>query len=198
MRNRTEDQIILAFIRHGETQANAQRCYLGRTDEPLSERGIQRLMVYREENRYPRADCLFTSPMKRCVETAGILYPMLKPVVIPEWEEMDFGRFEYKNYEELKKDEQYQRWIDSGGMADFPEGESREAFLARCESGFQRMCGILRQMQADRRGGRPGGTCQGICDRSRGDDHGIAQCSWRRKRERIFRLSDGKRQGISV
>ena len=32
MRNRTEDQMILAFIRHGETQANAQRRYLVITD----------------------------------------------------------------------------------------------------------------------------------------------------------------------
>ena len=104
MRDRAEDQMMLALIRHGETRANIQRRYLGKTDESLSERGIERLLSYREKNRYPRVDCLFSSPMKRCTETAGILYPMLEPVIIPEWEEMDFGRFEYKNWEELKDD----------------------------------------------------------------------------------------------
>lgn len=143
MRNRAEDQIILALIRHGETKANAQRRYLGKTDEPLSKRGIGRLHSYKEQNIYPAAAYLFTSPMKRCMETAGILYPDLEPVQIPEWEEMDFGRFEYKNYEELKGDADYQRWIDSGGVMDFPDGESRAAFVLRCKSGFLRMCRVI-------------------------------------------------------
>lgn len=143
MRNRTEDQMILAFIRHGETEANAQRRYLGKTDESLSERGRQLLLSRQKQHVYPQADYLFCSPMKRCLETAQILYPMLPPVVIPEWEEMDFGRFEYKNYEELKDDPAYRRWMDGGGTTAFPGGESREAFVRRCRSGFQKMCGIL-------------------------------------------------------
>lgn len=147
MRNRAENQIILAFIRHGETQANAQRRYLGKTDESLSEHGKQLLLTYREQNRYPQADYLFVSPMKRCLETARILYPLLQPVIIPEWEEMDFGRFEYKNYEELKDDPAYRQWIDSGGMTAAPDGESREAFIGRCRRGWQRMCGILWKKQ---------------------------------------------------
>lgn len=151
MRDRAEDQMMLALIRHGETRANIQRRYLGKTDESLSERGIERLLSYREKNRYPEVDCLFSSPMKRCMETAGILYPMLEPVIIPEWEEMDFGRFEYKNWKELKDDADYQAWIDGGGAGAFPGGESREAFIERCMRGFCRMCGILRAMEEERK-----------------------------------------------
>lgn len=149
MRNRAEDQIVLALIRHGETEANARRRYLGKTDESLSERGKQLLLSYREQNLYPKVAYLFASPMKRCVETAEILYPTQKPIVVPEWEEMDFGRFEYKNYEELKDDPAYQQWIDSGGMAAFPGGESREAFLFRCGIGFRKMYGMLQKAQAE-------------------------------------------------
>lgn len=149
MRNRAEDQIVLALIRHGETEANARRRYLGKTDESLSERGKQLLLSYKEQNLYPKAAYLFASPMKRCVETAEILYPTQKPIVFPEWEEMDFGRFEYKNYEELKDDPAYQQWIDSGGMADFPGGESRETFLFRCGTGFRKMYGMLQKAQAE-------------------------------------------------
>lgn len=135
--------MMLAFIRHGETQANAKRRYLGKTDESLSEHGRQLLLSYREKELYPQADYLFTSPMKRCVETAEILYPTLKPVIIPEWEEIDFGRFEYHSYDELKDNAAYRQWIDSGGTMAFPGGESREAFGERCEDGFQRMCEML-------------------------------------------------------
>lgn len=148
MRNRTEDQIVLALIRHGETEANARRRYLGKTDESLSERGKQVLLSYKEQKLYPKVTYLFASPMRRCTETAEILYPMQKPVIVPEWEETDFGRFEYKNYEELKDDPAYQQWMESGGTMAFPGGESRETFVSRCVTGFQNMCRELRKAQA--------------------------------------------------
>lgn len=144
-----EDQVILSFIRHGETPANEKGRYLGRTDESLSEHGRQVLWSYKEQNLYPEADYLFTSPMKRCMETAKILYPMQNPIIIPEWKEMDFGRFEYKNYEELKTDPYYQKWIDSGGTMAFPGGESRASFVRRCGQGLQRMCVLLRRAQTE-------------------------------------------------
>ena len=143
MRNRTEDQITLAFIRHGETPANAERRYLGKTDEALSEKGIETLKSYRLQKLYPDVEYLFSSPMKRCIDTAKMIYPMMCPIIIPEWEEMDFGRFEYRNYEELKDDAQYQEWINSGGTLDFPQGESRKDFTLRCKSGLIRMCAEL-------------------------------------------------------
>ena len=52
---------------------------------------------------------------------------------------MDFGVFEGKNYLELQGDKRYQEWIDSNGTLPFPEGESREEFISRCDKGFRRM-----------------------------------------------------------
>ena len=96
MRNRTEAQVTLVLIRHGATQANEERRYLGRTEEGLSPQGRAALKKDRARQRYPRLTHLFASPMKRCLETAELLYPkllypQLSPVVIPEWREMDFG-----------------------------------------------------------------------------------------------------------
>jgi alpha-ribazole phosphatase len=81
--------------------------------------------------------------MKRCIQTAELIYDSRKPVLIEEWREMDFGRFEGKNYEELKEDAQYQAWIDSNGVLPFPEGESREEFEIRCRKGFNKMLGVI-------------------------------------------------------
>lgn len=149
MRNRSENQIKLVLIRHGAAKSNKERRYLGKTDEPLSEEGKRELSVYREQKIYPKVDHLFISPMKRCVETAEILYPHLTPVFIEEWKEMDFGAFEGKNYEELKGNADYQRWIDSGGILPFPQGESREDFIKRCREGFLKMLSDIRQVQKD-------------------------------------------------
>lgn len=150
MRNRSEDQITLVLIRHGATQGNREHRYLGRTDEPLCEAGEQELLEYRRAQCYPAVECLFTSPMKRCIGTAELLYPDMCPVIIPEWTEMDFGAFEGKNYRELQKDAGYQEWIDSNGILPFPGGESREAFIRRCDRGLHRMLQELRQPEYSR------------------------------------------------
>ena len=141
MRNRTEDQIEihLTLIRHGATLSNKEGRYLGKTDEALSPDGIRTLEKSVTDRIYPIADVLFSGPMKRCLETAQILYPGQTPICIPEWTEMDFGAFEGHNYQELSGDPAYQRWIDSGGTLPFPEGESREEFIRRSVAGYEKM-----------------------------------------------------------
>lgn len=139
MRTGSEDQITLVLIRHGETAANKEHRYLGRTEEALSREGVEKLMSDKKGKRYPKVDILFSSPMRRCRETAEILYPQVFRIEILKWREMDFGAFEGKNHEELKSDERYQAWIDSNGSLPFPEGESREGFILRCKEGFLEM-----------------------------------------------------------
>lgn len=136
MRNRSENKVEIVFIRHGRTPANKEHRYLGKTDESLSLEGIEALRQEKAEKIYPEIDYLFVSPMKRCIETADILYPGKVPILVPQWKEMDFGLFEGKNYQELNGDKQYQAWIDSGGTLPFPQGESRPCFLQRCSQGM--------------------------------------------------------------
>ena len=64
------------WIRHGETLSNKEHRYLGgRTDESLSKEGRSFLEREKEAGRYSKAELLFSSPMKRCLETGAILYP---------------------------------------------------------------------------------------------------------------------------
>lgn len=140
MWNRTEDKIKakITWIRHGMTRANEEHRYLGKTDEPLSEKGIRFLQEKKKKSFFNAPEFLYASPMKRCVQTAEILFRR-KPVLIPEWKEMDFGQFEGKNYEELKDNPDYQKWIDSNGTLPFPGGEPREQFIRRSMEGFDWM-----------------------------------------------------------
>lgn len=134
MWHRTEIKINLVLIRHGETFSNKEKRYLGKTDEALSEEGKQKLIV--KKDQYPKIDLLFVSPMKRCIETAQMIYPEKHFFIIPEWEEMNFGDFEGKNYLDLQHNQAYQQWIDSHGNLPFPNGESRKAFSKRCLAGL--------------------------------------------------------------
>lgn len=122
------------LIRHGQTPGNKLSRYIGTTDESLSEEGRDFL----EKLDYPMPDALYVSPLLRCVETAGILFPEKEMHIIEELSECDFGEFENKNYKELSENENYQKWIDSNGTLPFPGGESRENFKRRSLKGFQK------------------------------------------------------------
>ena len=130
----------LLLIRHGMTRGNAEKRYVGRTDEPVLAGEKQRL---RQLSAALRGEAdpafLYVSPMLRCRETADILFPDKHPVIIDDLRECDFGRFEYKNWQELSRDPDYQRFIDTNGEAPFPGGESKAAFSARCAAAFERL-----------------------------------------------------------
>ena len=126
--------IKIYLIRHGQTPGNKLSRYIGTTDEPLSEEG----RAFLEKLDYPMPDTLYVSPLLRCVETAGILFPEKEMHIIEELSECDFGEFENKNYKELSGNENYQKWIDSNGTLPFPGGESRENFKRRSLKGFQK------------------------------------------------------------
>ena len=84
----------ITLIRHGKTLGNLEKRYIGITDEPLSKQGVEEIVA----GNYPACDILFSSPLRRCKETAKIIYPAKEPIVIQELKETNFGRFEGKNY----------------------------------------------------------------------------------------------------
>lgn len=111
-----------------------ERRYIGcRTDEPLCTHGIEMLKL----KKYPPVRRIFASPMKRCIETAQLIYPGMPMELIDDFRECDFGDFENKNYAELNGQANYQAWIDSGGELPFPDGESRAEFALRCVRAFE-------------------------------------------------------------
>ena len=131
--------IRLYLIRHGQTPGNKLQRYIGTTDEPLSTEGKEFL----EKLTYPMPEALYVSPLCRCVETAGILFPGKSFHIIEELSECDFGEFENKNYKELSGNQDYQRWIDSNGTLPFPGGESKEECAARNLKGFEEVLEVL-------------------------------------------------------
>lgn len=134
----------LLFIRHGATAGNLEKRYIGRTDEPLCSQGIDEL----KRMEYPVFDVLVSSPMRRCVQTAQILFPAQVYHICEAFRECDFGDFEGRNYIELNGNPAYQAWINSGGSMPFPNGESPADFRRRCCDGFQKMTDAYSEMKS--------------------------------------------------
>ena len=73
----------ITFIRHGKTEGNLNKSYIGITDEPLCAEGEREII----ERHYPKADIVFASPLKRCIQTAKLIYPDIQPIIIDELKE---------------------------------------------------------------------------------------------------------------
>lgn len=125
--------MLITLIRHGSTNGNLEKRYIGVTDEPLCAEGIEQLKC----RKYPTCEVLYCSPMVRCLQTAEIIYPNMEINVVENFREIDFGKFENKNFLELSDDIDYQKWIKSNGTLPFPDGESKVDFSNRTFKAFQ-------------------------------------------------------------
>ena len=122
----------LILIRHGETDGNARRQYIGRTDLPLNRRGREQVLALRERAGLPDELLVFQSPLLRTVETAQILFSK-KGLSDARLAELDFGAWEAKTYAELEAScrEHLWRWYDDPWHVAPPEGETLQALDAR-------------------------------------------------------------------
>ena len=59
------------MIRHAKTYGNTLGRYIGTTDEGLCPEGREAL----ETAGYPQPEAVYASPMRRCLETAALLWP---------------------------------------------------------------------------------------------------------------------------
>lgn len=126
----------LYLIRHGLTQGNLDGKYIGQTDLALCPSGEEDIRKLAKADLYPYVEKVYTSPLKRCVETSQIIYPDIQLSKVDEIAEMDFGQFEGKTQQELEKLPEYTAWLKGGPEACPPDGEKFGDFSLRCISGL--------------------------------------------------------------
>lgn len=141
---------LIHFIRHGEIGSTLAGKYIGTTDVPLCEEGKTKLRRYDFEMKYPFAAAVFTSPLKRCTETAKILYPDKKALVIDGLSECCFGEWENKSAAELKDDPDFTKWLAGDTSVKPPRGESNADFVRRiCLTFEQIVNGLIKSGVTD-------------------------------------------------
>ncbi|MDN3015270.1 histidine phosphatase family protein [Paenibacillus sp. BSR1-1] len=124
--------MVIALFRHGMTEANRRKVYLGWEDSPLCPES----MHFSTNKRY---ECYFSSDLKRCQHTAEILFPDHPLILLNNLREMNFGKWEGKTYANLKEDKHYQSWLsDPMGFAP-PDGESLLGFTNRIGAGWKQI-----------------------------------------------------------
>ena len=67
-----------------------------------------------DEYEYPKVQRVYSSPMKRCIETAEIIYPYRELQIVENMTELDFGEFDGKSVQELIDRDDYKEWLKGG------------------------------------------------------------------------------------
>lgn len=126
---------LFYFARHGETVWNAERRLCGRTDAPLSEAGRRQAHLLAERLRPISFEALYTSPLQRARETAGIVGTAVGhvPAVDSRLVELSYGAWEGRTTTEVKlaDAEAYRAWEADPAVVAPPKGESGEHLIAR-------------------------------------------------------------------
>ena len=127
----------LYLVRHGMTEFNQQRKYLGTGDMGINERGRQELQDLYDKNHFPAVDFLYSSPLKRCLESAAVAWPDHPiDVIDSNFRERNFGDFEGLAYADLCVREDYCRWLEGEGRSAPPGGESGDSIERRVSFGI--------------------------------------------------------------
>ncbi len=113
------------LIRHGETESNRKGIFRGRLDVPLSQNGkVQAADLKRYFENIP-VDTVYTSPLKRAVETAETVFPNHTPVKEKWLNNLDLGEWSgmEKNVVKERFPEMWDDWVKRPESIRFPRGE---------------------------------------------------------------------------
>jgi len=123
------------LVRHGATELTAEDRFAGSTDVALSEEGRTQVSALAERLHRGTLDAVYTSPMRRTLETARILAEPhgLEPRVEPDLREIDYGHWEGRTRDEIAAEygDEYEAWQEDPLTIAPTGGESGIQVLAR-------------------------------------------------------------------
>lgn len=126
-------EIILA--RHGETSWNVREIFRGRIDIELNATGIRQATLLAEHLSSTRIEAIYSSPLKRALQTAAAVadYHQLDVETAAELIDIDYGRWQGLPQEEIKEKYRglYDQWNSHPELAAIPDGESLNAVRER-------------------------------------------------------------------
>ena len=131
------------FVRHGQTDANLKKQYCGQTDVDLNCKGLKDAVSVAKVLKSASIDAIISSDMKRTIKTAELInqYHQLKIELMPEFREINFGRFENLTFEEIgrKYPEEKEKMIQEKINYNFLEGESLTQLHLRVTKAFNKL-----------------------------------------------------------
>jgi alpha-ribazole phosphatase len=128
-----DDCVVVGLYRHGLTEENRAKKYIGWHDAILPEASFKELV--QQAPIYPSYEWVITSDLVRCKQTAKALFQDVPHLESDLFRELHFGEWETKTYEELKSNQAYREWLNDPRIQ-IPGGESFSGFYERLRMGW--------------------------------------------------------------
>jgi probable phosphoglycerate mutase len=133
------------LVRHGENTANLTKEFSHRLiDYSLTPKGIVQARQTGEFFKDKRIDAIYSSPLKRAIETAAIIGQAIgvRPVIMEQFREVNVGLLEGlgggpENW--ATHDSIVRAWFEGQPELMFPEGENYHMLLERMRSGVEQV-----------------------------------------------------------
>lgn len=131
----------ITLIRHGQTQWNHAKRYLGNTDIDLDTTGEEQALKTKKKFENEKFDKIFSSDLKRARHFAKIVFYEKKIHETPSLRELNFGLFEGKTHDEIMSAHEYiySRWLNNPFKTIIPDGERLKDFSSRILSIFDEL-----------------------------------------------------------
>lgn len=123
--------LYIYLIRHAMTEFNAQKKYMGYTDEPVIQEKLEDYEVLRAILKKETIDTIYSSDLIRCQQTASYLFNRQSFKSDRRLREISFGDWEGKTYEQLKHIPAYCNWLSNWETESIPNGEDGSHFRKR-------------------------------------------------------------------
>jgi broad specificity phosphatase PhoE len=126
----------ILLIRHGHVEGIRPERFRGRADLPLTGRGVAEAQAVAQRVVFAwRPIKIYTSPMRRCIETGAAIAKAcgIETEVLADLNDIDYGAWQSRSYEEVSKadPELHAAWFATPHLMRFPNGESLQDLVAR-------------------------------------------------------------------
>lgn len=131
----------IVLLRHGNTVGNSHERFHGSSDVALSEEGRQQIRAAGRALSTEVIELVAASPLRRSWESAAILAGEANVLLVPEFREIHFGRWEGLTAEEIQERDPvlYEAWQQKAADFEFPSGEPRAQFRERVVRGLDQI-----------------------------------------------------------
>ena len=118
----------LLLVRHGNTELNSARMFIGHSDTELSAVGYRQVERLRDRLAAEKIDIIYSSDLRRALVTAETIASkhQLNVITCPELREVNYGKVEGVTFEEMRRlyPEVAELCAEWNLQLKFPDGES--------------------------------------------------------------------------
>ena len=128
----------IVLLRHGNTVGNSHERFHGSGDVALSDEGRAQVRAAGHRLATEVFEVVAASPLRRAWQSAALLSNGAPVLLVPEFREIDFGRWEGLTAQEIEAQDPvlYRAWREGAADFEFPGGERRATFRERVVKGL--------------------------------------------------------------